>query len=124
MRLLAFATPEAPRFTWIGTVQIVVLGAGWGLVTGPLLGVTRARIRSAALVGPAFGLVVFGLAAVPFFLYSGFAAGPIVAPTLFLWLGALTFPLLFVAHGVVVRALDASWAGRPGRLESGRRAVP
>jgi len=101
MRLLAFTTPEDPRFTWLGTLQIIALGAAWGVLTGPLILVMRSRLRRAQLIGPVFGLSVFALAAVPFVLLSGFG-GQIVAPPSFLWLSALTFPALFVLHGVAV----------------------
>lgn len=104
MRLLAFTTPEAPRFTWLGTVQILALGAAWGLLTGPLILGAMARLGRSALVGPVFGLTVFVLAAIPFALYSGFG-GRLVAPALFLWLGGLTFPVLFVLHGMAVAGL-------------------
>jgi len=104
MRLLAFTTPEAPRFTWVGTLQIVALGAVWGLLTGPLILVAAGRLRSGRAVGPTFGLFVFVLAAVPFALYSGFG-GRLVAPALFLWLGAVTFPALFIVHGMAVSAM-------------------
>lgn len=104
MRLLAFTTPEDPRFTLLGTLQIIGLGAVWGMVTGPLVLLARARLDNECVTGSVFGLVVFVLAAVPFAFFSGFT-GRIVAPPLFLWLGAITFPLLFVLHGVTVNSL-------------------
>lgn len=104
MRILAFTTPEDPRFTWFGTVQIVSVAAAWGLLTGPLIALASANLRSSVLAGSVYGLVVFLLAAVPFFLYSGFG-GTLVAPSTFLWLGAITFPLLFATYGIVVTML-------------------
>ena len=100
MRLLAFATPEDPRFTWYGTLQIIGLGALWGLLTGPLILVAPSRLRDSGLGAVVFGLVLFGLAAGLFLVYSGFS-GSLEAPPLFLWLGALSFPALFVAWGAV-----------------------
>jgi len=108
MRVLAFTTPEDPRFTLLGTLEIIGLGAAWGLITGPLLLPTRARVGRRA-AGIVCGLIAFVLAAVPFALYSGFRGG-LVAPRLFLWLSALAFPALFVLHGVAVDWLVDRWA--------------
>ncbi len=108
MRLLAFATPEDPRFTWYGTLQIIVLGALWGLLTGPLILAAPSRLRESQLGAVVFSLVIFALAAIPFLLYSGFI-GSLVAPTSFLWLGALSFPALFVAWGAVFFVLRRCW---------------
>lgn len=108
MRLLAFTTPENPRFTWFGTVQIIVLGAAWGLLTGPLILVVRSRLGRARLIALVFGLSVFVPAAVPFLLFSGFS-GPIVAPASFLWFSAFTLPALFVLHGMAVHTLCCRW---------------
>lgn len=110
MRALAFTTPEDPRFTLVGTLQIIALAAVWGAVTGPLILAMSFRIRGASFVGPVFGLVVFVLAAVPFILYSGFG-GRVVARAIFLGLGAISFPLLFVLHGMAVSTLCR---GMPG----------
>ncbi len=109
MRLLAVVTPEDPHFTWSGTLEVLAIGAAWGLLTGPLILVLGTRLRRPHLIGPVFGLVAFGLALVPFLLFSGFG-GPIVAPPALLWLGALTFPALFVLHGMAAQALGR---GRP-----------
>lgn len=108
MRLLAFTTPEAPRFTWYGSLQVVASGAVWGALTGPLLLALRAR-RSARLVqGALFGLLVLALAIPPFFAFSGFR-GTLVAPASFLWLSSVTFPALFALHGILVRLLYTRW---------------
>ena len=104
MRLLAFITPEAPRFTWYGTLQIIGLGAVWGMLTGPLILATPPRMRESRLGAVAFSLVLFVVAAIPFLLYSGFS-GSLAAPAAFLWLGALGFPALFAAWGLVFFAL-------------------
>lgn len=111
MRLLAFTTPEDPRFTWIGTFEILGLGASWGALTGPLILPLRRRSLPAWTVGPTFGLIVFVAAAIPFALYSGFG-GTLVAPDLLLWLGGLAFPILFLLHGIAVdRVISRREAG-------------
>ena len=109
MRLLAFTTPESPRFSWLGLVQILGAGVAWGMLTAPLIIPIgrRPRLRR-ALVGPIFGALVLALAVPPFFLLSGFD-DQIVAPPLFLWLSGLAFPVLFMFHGVVVHRVLILW---------------
>ena len=114
MRALASFTPEDPRYTWIGTLQIVGMGAAWGFSTGPLILMTKRTLQKAWLIGPVFGLLVFVLAAIPFMIFSGFS-GEIVAPSKFLWLSAVSFPVLFALHGLLVNKLHS----RPASDEIG-----
>lgn len=107
MRLLAFTTPEDPRFSWAGTLQIIALGGVWGTLTGPLVLLTRPRLEN-WFAGALFGLLVLLPAAVVFAIFSGFT-GEIVAPASFLWLGAHTFPTLFMLHGLAVSSLVSRW---------------
>ncbi|MDH3380154.1 MAG: hypothetical protein OEQ39_24800, partial [Gammaproteobacteria bacterium] len=105
MRLLAFITPESPRITFIGTVQIIGAGAAWGGVTAPLLmALARWRPRFGCAFGSLFGLVVMLLALGFFVLFSGFD-GRIVAPPLFIVGTVVLFPLLFIVHGLVLDAI-------------------
>lgn len=111
MRLLAFSTPEMPRFSWAGSLQVVAAGAVWGLLTGPLLLPFRAPKAPRALSGALFGLLVVALAAPPFLALSGFQ-GELHAPAPFLWLSAVTFPILFALHGILARFLYLRWASQ------------
>lgn len=111
MRMLAFTTPEEPRFSWLGSSQVMGAGAAWGLVTGPILMLLRPMRWRRGIEGPAFGLIVLALACPPFLVLSGFR-GSIVAPASFLWLSSVAFPGLFALHGVLVRRLSSRWPSR------------
>lgn len=113
MRLAAFTTPEAPRFSWPGTLQIAGSGAVWGLVTAPLLLIFRAMGLSRRVRGALFGLAVLALAIPPFLTFSGFT-GTLVAPASFFWLGAIAFPILFALHGIFVEGLTFRSPASPG----------
>ncbi len=109
MRAVAYTEPAPPRFTWLGTLQVLGAGAAWGTVTGPVLLVfdgLRARRHWAA--GPVFGAVVLGLAALVVGAVLGFG-GRIVAPPAFIILSAVVFLALFLAHGVMVDLLVSRW---------------
>jgi hypothetical protein len=109
MRAVAYADPAPTRFTWIGTLQVLGAGAAWGAVTGPVLLVfdgLRARLRWTT--GLVFGAVVMVLAVLGVGLVAGFA-GRIVAPPVFILLTAVVFPMLFLAHGVLVDVLARRW---------------
>lgn len=109
MRLLAFTTPEAPRFTWLGSVQVLAAGAVWGALTGPLLLLFRSLKTGRSVQGTLLGLLVLAVALPPFFILSGFR-GTLVAPASFLWLSSITFPALFALHGVLARRLYSRWS--------------
>lgn len=113
MRLLAFTTPELPRFSWFGSFEVVAAGAVWGIATSPILVFLERRLRRRS--GPVFGLIVLAIAVPPFLVLSGFR-GSLEAPALFLWLSAVSFPILFVAHGWLVSHLWRRW--RPGSSEA------
>ena len=120
MRLLAFITPELPRFTLIGTVQIIVAGAAWGGVTAPLLmALARWRPRFGRAFGSLVGLAVMTLALILFVLFSGFD-GRIVAPPLFIVGAVVLFPLLFMVHGHVLEAITRQrvvlWSDQERRI--------
>lgn len=105
MRLLSFITPEPPRFTLSGTLQIMVAGAAWGGVTAPLLIIlARWRSRVAGAFGMLFGLVVMTPALILFVQFSGFSGG-IVAPPLFIAGTVVLFPLLFIVHGTILERI-------------------
>ncbi len=96
MRVLAYTTPGPPRFTLAGTLQVLALGAAWGGLTAPVWWVL-CRLESSPVRVLTHGAVTFALAAAGFALLATFS-GNIVAPTGFLVLGAILFPLLFVCH--------------------------
>jgi MFS family permease len=105
MRLLAFVTPEPPRFTLGGTLQIIGAGAVWGGITAPLLMVVRKyRPRFGRAFGSLFGMVVMAPGLVLFMLFSGFD-GDIVAPRLVIVGTVVLFPLLFIMHGIVLESI-------------------
>lgn len=114
MRLLAFTTPESPRFTWKGTAQILIFAAVWGMLTAPLIRPFRNFQRFG---GAAFGLTSMLLALLVIWIAFGFD-GRIVAPAIFIAGTIVLFPLLFVFFGVVL--LDQSDPGPAGstRAES------
>ena len=106
MRFLAFVTPEPPRFTLGGTLQIIGAGAAWGGLTAPLLmTMARWRPRFAGVFGSLFGLVVMAPALVLFILFSGFGGG-IVAPLPFIVGTIVLFPLLFILHGTILERIN------------------
>lgn len=105
MRLLAFLTPEPPRFTLGGTVQVIGVGTLWGGITAPLLMVlTRWKPLFRRAFGLLLGLVVMAPALVLFLLFSGFR-GSLVAPPILIIGAMVLFPLLFIAHGYVLEAI-------------------
>ena len=110
MRRLAYTLEEGPRFTAVGSLEVLALGLIWGGLTAPLLGVIR---RQTTMPSGAAGLLhgatvlVFGIAA--FLVVSG-GGGGIVAPRLFIVLSAISFSLLFLIHGVVVELLAIRWS--------------
>ncbi len=111
MRVLALTTPEPPRFTLEGSLQVLAVGAVWGAVTAPLLLVAEGRFpRLGRSKGPLLGLAVLVLAAAALLLIEG--AGEIVAPRSFIVLSSLLFPALFVVHGVAVEKLWRLWTSR------------
>ena len=107
MRLLAFTTPESPRFTWKGTTQILILAAVWGAATSPLIRPFRKLRRFG---GPAFGLTSMFLALLGIWIAFGFN-GRIVAPAVFIAGTIVLFPLLFVLYGVALYETDRSGSG-------------
>ncbi len=113
MRALAFTLEEGPAFTIVGSLEVLALGTIWGALTAPLLVLIRrcatARTRTAGLL---HGVAVLALAIVTSLLVTG--GGDIVAPRLFIVLGAILFSLLFLAHGVKVAALSARWSASAG----------
>ncbi|MHC4710631.1 MAG: hypothetical protein ACYTA3_09445 [Planctomycetota bacterium] len=109
MRAVAYTDPAPARFTWLGTLGVLGAGAAWGTVTGPVLllfDMLRAGWQWAR--GIVFGTVVLGLAALAVGSIVGFG-GPILAPPAFIILSAVAFPLLFLAHGVLVDVLVRRW---------------
>jgi hypothetical protein len=109
MRVVAYAEPAPPRFTWVGTLQVLGAGAAWGILTGPLLlAFDGFRARSYWVTGLVFGAVVLGLAALVVGLVVGFG-GQIVAPPVFIILSTVFFLILFLAHGMVVEGLVRRW---------------
>ncbi len=109
MRAVAYADPAPTRFTWLGALQVLGAGAVWGTVTGPLvLAFDGLRARLGGATGLAFGAVVLGSAVLAVELVAGFG-GRIVAPPAFIILSAVVFPILFLAHGVMVDVLVRWW---------------
>lgn len=109
MRVVAHAEPAPPRFTWLGTLQVLAAGTAWGAVTGPvLLAFDGLRAHWRWATGLMFGAVVLGLAALVVGSVVGLG-GRIVAPPAFIILSAVVFPILFLAHGVVVDLLVRRW---------------
>lgn len=117
MRAVAYTEPAPPRFTWLGTLQVVAAGAVWGGLTGPvLLAFDSVRARWRWITGLAFGAVVLGLAALVVALAVG-RGGQVVAPPAFIILSAVLFPILFLVHGMVVDVLVTRWGGLDGRAQ-------
>jgi hypothetical protein len=109
MRGLAYLTPEAPRFTATGSLEVVMLGLLWGAVTAPMLRPLARRImKRPSIVGMVHGALVFGTALVGFLIVTG-GVGSIVAPASFIVLGVTMFPLLFLLHGMAVAVMSARW---------------
>lgn len=105
MRGLAYVTPEAPRFTLAGTLQVIGAGAVWGAVTAPLLRIPAGSLSVRPRVaGALHGVIVLVLAVLLFLAVTG-GGGRIVAPVSFVVLSAVLFPLLFIVHGMVVALL-------------------
>ncbi len=116
MRGLAYLTPEPPRFSALGTLEVIGLGIVWGALTAPMQRLVEGDPpRSPVVVGLAHGAIVFGSALAGFLIITG-GVGRIVAPTLFIVLGVVSFPLLFLAHGLVVGAMART--DREGSLSS------
>lgn len=115
MRVVSYTDPAPARFTLLGTLGVLVAGAAWGTVTGPVvLLFDKSRASWKWAPGLLFGAVVLGLAALAVGSTVGFG-GPIVAPHAFIILSAVMFPLLFLAHGVMVDVLVRRWLGRTPR---------
>ena len=68
-------------------------------------------LRARWAAGLMFGTVVLGSAILAVGLVAGFG-GRIVAPPVFIILSAVGFPILFLAHGVMVDVLVRRWRGR------------
>jgi hypothetical protein len=69
-----------------------------------------------------FGTVVLGLAALAVASVLGFG-GRIVAPPAFIVLSAVVFPILFLAHGVIVDVLVRRWLRVDSAAPSSETAV-
>jgi hypothetical protein len=109
MRVLTVTLEEPPRFTIVGTLEVIGAGGAWGALTGPvLLLLDRMRAHVDWAVGPTFGALVLILAFLAVGLVLGFG-GRIVAPTTFILLAAILFPALFLVHGVAVEVLVTRW---------------
>lgn len=107
MRVVAYTGAEPPEFTLSGTGQVLLVAAGWGALTAPLLlPLEPLRRRHVRAIGPVFGLAVMTLAGLTIVLVTD---GRIVAPPAFILSSALLFPLLFVVHGTVVGSLARRW---------------
>lgn len=116
MRAVAFTEPAPPRFTWLGTLQVLAAGAVWGALTGPLLlAFDRIRGRLHWFTGLVFGAMVLGLAVVAVGLVVGFTS-QIVAPAMFIVLSVVLFLTLFLAHGLVVDLLVRRWRRLDGPI--------
>lgn len=123
MRAIAYTEPAPPRFTWLGTLQVLGAGAAWGAVTGPaLLVLDGLRARWHWATGLVFGAVVLGLAALFVGSVLGFG-GRIVAPPAFIILSAVVFPILFLAHGVMVNLAVRRWQRPDAAAPSSGTAV-
>jgi hypothetical protein len=110
MRILAYTTPAAPRFTIAGTLQVIALGAIWGGLTAPVWQLLSS-LPSRWIRVVTYGSVALGLAGLALALLATFG-GRVVAPLGFLVLGAVLFPLLFLAHAGLLEWLVTRWSPR------------
>jgi hypothetical protein len=109
MRAVAYTTAEPPRFSLVGTLEVMGLGMLWGAGTAPLLLLLgNAGSTRPGATGIIHGLLVLAVAVLVFLGFTG-GGGNVVAPPLFVISSAIVFPLLFVAHGYVLIALVTRW---------------
>lgn len=106
MAALPFLTGARPRFSWGGSLEVVLLGSIYGVFGGVLLALLR-RTHFVTLAGAPllFGLMVFAGA----WASSGVGratavTAPVPAPVV--WLLAAT---CFLAYGILANALAVRW---------------
>ncbi len=110
MAALPLATGSHPRFSWGGSIEVVLLGTIYGGFGGGALALLR-RTRVMAVPGAAagFGLLMFGIA------WATSTVGRATAPTapvsvpVVLALGAV----IFVVYGLLADALARRWNRLP-----------
>jgi hypothetical protein len=115
MAALPILTGSRPRFTWGGSIEVVLLGSIYGACGGVALALLR-RTRWHAVPGAQlwFGLLMFGAAwATSAVGRSTATSAPVAAPIV----GGIA-ALIFVAYGVLATALAKWWRAiidTPGR---------
>ena len=109
MRAVAYTTPEPERLTLGGTLEVLAVGAAWGVITAPLiLLLQRPAMRGRRWLGPSFGVVVLA-PLILVLLVASAAGGRIVAPGAFIVASAVLFPSLFLVHGAAAMWLARRW---------------
>lgn len=106
MAALALATRERPRFSWGGSLEVVLLGTFYGAVGGVLLAVLRRFWpRAGALRGIVLGGILIGVAWASSTVGRQTATG---APVGLLTILAISVGV-FLVYGVVADVLASRW---------------